>query len=215
MHQPVTCKRPRRPGRPIPPPFVSLPGLQVYYVYGFFLLVFLILLIVTACVTVVGTYFLLNAENYHWQWASFGAGASTCESACTAFPPAVVGKARDSGARWRPPWCPCGRERFAARVASSAAPTLTECGRMLAMPDCCSWPSLPHAPGCAHLASPPCWACPNPNPCFLFSFPAALYVFMYSIHYFFVKTKMTGFFQTSFYFGYTLMFCVGECLFRS
>lgn len=38
---------------------------------------------------------------------------------------------------------------------------------------------------------------------------AALYVFLYSIHYFFFKTKMTGFFQTSFYFGYTLMFCLG------
>ena len=24
-----------------------------------------------------------------------------------------------------------------------------------------------------------------------------------------MKTKMTGFFQTAFYFGYTLMFCVG------
>jgi hypothetical protein len=36
-------------------------------VYGFMLLVAVILLSVTACVTIVGTYFLLNAENYHWQ----------------------------------------------------------------------------------------------------------------------------------------------------
>ena len=50
---------------------------QVYYVYGFMLLVFLILVIVTVCVTIVGTYFLLNAENYHWQWTSFSAAAST------------------------------------------------------------------------------------------------------------------------------------------
>jgi hypothetical protein len=50
---------------------------QVYYVYGFMLLVFLILAIVTVCVTIVGTYFLLNAENYHWQWTSFCAAAST------------------------------------------------------------------------------------------------------------------------------------------
>ena len=35
------------------------------------------------------------------------------------------------------------------------------------------------------------------------------YVFLYSIHYFFAKTKMTGFFQTAFYFGYTAMFCLG------
>ena len=40
--------------------------------------------------------------------------------------------------------------------------------------------------------------------------PAALYVMLYSVHYFVVKTKMTGFFQTAFYFGYTLMFCLGE-----
>jgi transmembrane 9 superfamily member 3 len=88
--------------------------LQVYYVYGFMLLVFVILLIVTICVTIVGTYFLLNAENYHWQWTSFSSAAST-----------------------------------------------------------------------------------------------ALYVYLYSIYYYHVKTKMSGFFQTSFYFGYTLMFCLG------
>ena len=87
---------------------------QVYYVYGFMLLVFVILIIVTVCVTIVGTYFLLNAENYHWQWTSFFSAAST-----------------------------------------------------------------------------------------------ALYVFVYSVYYYYVKTKMSGFFQTSFYFGYTLMFCLG------
>ena len=78
------------------------------------LLVFLILLIVTVCISIVATYFLLNAENYHWQWTAFASSAST-----------------------------------------------------------------------------------------------ALYVFLYSVHYFFHKTKMTGFFQTSFYFGYTSMFCLG------
>lgn len=87
---------------------------QVYYVYGFMLLVFLILVIVTVCVTIVGTYFLLNAENYHWQWTSFFSAAST-----------------------------------------------------------------------------------------------AGYVYVYSIYYYFQKTEMSGFFQTSFYFGYTLMFCIG------
>lgn len=82
--------------------------------YGFMLFVFLILIIVTVCVTIVGTYFLLNAENYHWQWTSFFSAAST-----------------------------------------------------------------------------------------------AVYVYLYSIYYYYVKTKMSGFFQTSFYFGYTLMFCLG------
>jgi hypothetical protein len=32
---------------------------------------------------------------------------------------------------------------------------------------------------------------------------------LYSVHYFVMKTKMTGFFQTAFYFGYTAMFCLG------
>lgn len=56
---------------------MRLSTLQVYYVYGFMLLVFLILVIVTVCVTIVGTYFLLNAENYYWQWTSFLSAAST------------------------------------------------------------------------------------------------------------------------------------------
>ncbi|KAJ3671656.1 hypothetical protein LUZ60_007735 [Juncus effusus] len=94
--------------------FTSFWNYKVYYVYGFMLLVFLILIIVTICVTIVGTYFLLNAENYHWQWTSFFSAAST-----------------------------------------------------------------------------------------------ALYVYLYSIYYYHVKTKMSGFFQTSFYFGYTLMFSLG------
>ncbi|MBA0849840.1 hypothetical protein Goshw_021371 [Gossypium schwendimanii] len=94
--------------------FTSFWNYKVYYVYGFMLLVFLILIIVTICVTIVGTYFLLNAENYHWQWTSFFSAAST-----------------------------------------------------------------------------------------------AIYVYLYSVYYYSVKTKMSGFFQTSFYFGYTLMFCLG------
>uniref|UniRef100_A0A803KZZ9 Transmembrane 9 superfamily member n=1 Tax=Chenopodium quinoa TaxID=63459 RepID=A0A803KZZ9_CHEQI len=94
--------------------FTSFWNYKVYYVYGFMLLVFLILIIVTVCVTIVGTYFLLNAENYHWQWTSFFSAAST-----------------------------------------------------------------------------------------------AIYVYLYAVYYYHVKTKMTGFFQISFYFGYTLMFCLG------
>lgn len=93
--------------------FTSIWNYKVYYVYGFFLLVFFILVIVTLCVTVVGTYFLLNAENHKWQWSAFGGAASV------------------SG-----------------------------------------------------------------------------YVYLYSVYYFLFKTKMTGFFQTCFYFGYTAMFCL-------
>lgn len=49
---------------------------KVYYVYGFMLLSFIILMMVTACICIVGTYFLLNSENYHWQWTSFNGGFS-------------------------------------------------------------------------------------------------------------------------------------------
>lgn len=57
--------------------FTSFWAYKIYYVYGFMLLVFVILAIVTMCVTIVCTYFLLNAEDYRWQWTSFLAGAST------------------------------------------------------------------------------------------------------------------------------------------
>lgn len=57
--------------------FTSFWAYKIYYVYGFMLLVFLILLVVTVCVTIVCTYFLLNAEDYRWQWTSFMAASST------------------------------------------------------------------------------------------------------------------------------------------
>jgi len=57
--------------------FTSFWAYKIYYVYGFMLLVFLILVVVTICVTIVCTYFLLNAEDYRWQWTSFLAAAST------------------------------------------------------------------------------------------------------------------------------------------
>ncbi|XP_013781981.1 transmembrane 9 superfamily member 3-like [Limulus polyphemus] len=93
--------------------FTSFWAYKIYYVYGFMLLVFLILAVVTVCVTIVCTYFLLNAEDYRWQWASFLSGAST-----------------------------------------------------------------------------------------------AGYVYIYSLYYFFFKTKMYGLFQTVFYFGYMALFSI-------
>lgn len=48
--------------------FTSFWAYKIYYVYGFMLLVFLILLIVTVCVTIVCTYFLLNAEDYRYEY---------------------------------------------------------------------------------------------------------------------------------------------------
>merc|ERR1719331_561437 len=93
--------------------FTSFWNYKFYYVYGFLLLVFLILTVVTICVTIVVTYFLLNNEDYRWMWTSFAASSST-----------------------------------------------------------------------------------------------AGYVLLYSIYYFFMKTKMSGFFQTLFYFSYMLIFCL-------
>uniref|UniRef100_A0A915EJ72 Transmembrane 9 superfamily member n=1 Tax=Ditylenchus dipsaci TaxID=166011 RepID=A0A915EJ72_9BILA len=56
--------------------FTSFWAYKIYYVYGFMLLVACILIVVTACVTIVATYFLLNAEDYRWRWSSFCAGGS-------------------------------------------------------------------------------------------------------------------------------------------
>eukprot|EP00824_Muranothrix_gubernata_P003219 TRINITY_DN13943_c0_g1_i1.p1 TRINITY_DN13943_c0_g1~~TRINITY_DN13943_c0_g1_i1.p1 ORF type:complete len:589 (-),score=101.66 TRINITY_DN13943_c0_g1_i1:1136-2902(-) len=97
--------------------FTSFWNYKFYYVYGFMLLVYVILVIVTVCVTIVSSYFLLNAEDYRWPWTSFLSAAST-----------------------------------------------------------------------------------------------AVYVYAYAVYYFFMKTKMFGFFQTCFYFGYMGMFCIGLAL---
>ena len=60
---------------------------KYYYVYGFLLLVFTILIIVRSyfvmlftfpvCVTIVSIYLLLNNEDYRWPWMAFNAASST------------------------------------------------------------------------------------------------------------------------------------------
>jgi len=57
--------------------FTALWSYKFYYVYGFVLLVYAILSMVTICTTIVAVYCILNAENYHWQWIAFGSAAST------------------------------------------------------------------------------------------------------------------------------------------
>ncbi|GES73083.1 transmembrane 9 superfamily member 3 [Rhizophagus clarus] len=57
--------------------FSSFWAYKIYYVYGFMLFVFIILLIVTACVTIVSTYILLNSEDHRWHWMSFLTCGST------------------------------------------------------------------------------------------------------------------------------------------
>ena len=56
--------------------FTSFWSYKFYYVYGFMLLVYAILAIVTMCCSIVATYCLLNSENYQWQWTSFAASSS-------------------------------------------------------------------------------------------------------------------------------------------
>lgn len=91
----------------------SLWNYKFYHVYGFLLGVYGIMTIVVGMTSIIVVYFLLNAENYHWQWTAFGSGASI-----------------------------------------------------------------------------------------------SVYVFVYGIYYFYFKTQMTGFLQTSFYFGYMSMIAI-------
>jgi len=88
----------------------SLWNYKFYHVYGFLLGVYTILIVVVSMTSIIVVYFLLNAENYHWQWTAMASGGST-----------------------------------------------------------------------------------------------AVYVFLYGVYYFVVKTQMHGFLQTSFYFGYTTL----------
>jgi transmembrane 9 superfamily member 2/4 len=44
---------------------------QYYYVFGFLLVVFVILAVTCAEITIVLCYFQLCAEDYHWWWRSF------------------------------------------------------------------------------------------------------------------------------------------------
>ena len=50
---------------------------KVYYMFGFLFICYGLMIMTCAAVTVLMIYFLLCAENYHWQWRSFcTAGAS-------------------------------------------------------------------------------------------------------------------------------------------
>lgn len=50
---------------------------KVYYMFGFLFICYGLMIMTSAAVTVLMIYFLLCAENYHWQWRSFcTAGAS-------------------------------------------------------------------------------------------------------------------------------------------
>eukprot|EP00992_Anisonema_acinus_P014709 TRINITY_DN9419_c0_g1_i1.p1 TRINITY_DN9419_c0_g1~~TRINITY_DN9419_c0_g1_i1.p1 ORF type:complete len:578 (+),score=119.17 TRINITY_DN9419_c0_g1_i1:41-1774(+) len=57
--------------------FISLWGHQLFTPYGILYLVFVILLMVTACITVSLTYLQLSMENHEWWWLSLISGGAT------------------------------------------------------------------------------------------------------------------------------------------
>jgi len=57
--------------------FESTWGHKTYTLFGILFLVAVILLIVTACITIALTYFQLSTEDYRWWWSSFLNGGST------------------------------------------------------------------------------------------------------------------------------------------
>jgi transmembrane 9 superfamily protein 1 len=58
--------------------FATLWGRENYTLYGILLLVFIILLSVTACISIALTYFQLSSEDYRWWWRSlFSAGSAS------------------------------------------------------------------------------------------------------------------------------------------
>ena len=50
--------------------FATVWGREVYTLYGILLVVFLILISVTCCISITLTYFVLSAEDYRWWWRS-------------------------------------------------------------------------------------------------------------------------------------------------
>lgn len=54
--------------------FNSVWGPRIYFLYGILLLAFAMLLLVAGTVTVLFTYFHLNAEDHRWWWRSFASG---------------------------------------------------------------------------------------------------------------------------------------------
>ena len=57
--------------------FISIWGHQLFTPFGILYLVFIILLVVTACITVSLTYLQLSCENHQWWWLSVCSGGST------------------------------------------------------------------------------------------------------------------------------------------
>merc|ERR1711957_885940 len=50
---------------------------QIYYMFGFLVLVLLILIVTCAEISIALTYWRLTSEDYHWWWTSFSSSASS------------------------------------------------------------------------------------------------------------------------------------------
>ena len=50
--------------------FATVWGREAYTLYGILLVVFIILISVTACISIALTYFQLSTEDYRWWWRS-------------------------------------------------------------------------------------------------------------------------------------------------
>ena len=57
--------------------FRSLWSNRIYYMFGFLFLSYGLLIVTTAAVTIMMIYFLLCAENYHWQWRAFASSGAS------------------------------------------------------------------------------------------------------------------------------------------
>ncbi|KAF2213441.1 hypothetical protein CERZMDRAFT_117221 [Cercospora zeae-maydis SCOH1-5] len=55
----------------------SLWSNRVYYMFGFLFLSFGLLVVTSSAVTILMIYFLLCAENYHWQWRAFASSGAS------------------------------------------------------------------------------------------------------------------------------------------
>ncbi|KAK4574180.1 Transmembrane 9 super member 2 [Recurvomyces mirabilis] len=55
----------------------SLWSSRIYYMFGFLFLSFGLLVVTSAAVTILMIYFLLCAENYHWQWRAFASSGAS------------------------------------------------------------------------------------------------------------------------------------------
>ena len=55
----------------------SLWSSRIYYMFGFLFLSFGLLVVTSAAVTILMCYFVLCAENYHWQWRAFSSSGAS------------------------------------------------------------------------------------------------------------------------------------------